>query len=452
MHTIDLWRNEYPSTLPLRFFDQLKTAIKEEKIELEDPFSIVFAKSYSDLEPRDIFMIGSFFKINFDQLKNYFTHDDESLTTFGKFESLKLWKCKKTMAATAKEIKTTFKTKQEANLDADNLVNRQKEIILAALESHIDDSKLKYLIDNADTTKLRLLVNRGQWASWYQLLRFLGEISPEKTTYLINHSNIENLTSVIRGINIDNLIYLWENTRIENLSYLINSTWGNCNKLVAQLPPDDLVYFIDNVDIKNFSYFINNFYSDSVIRSELLFRDTEQTRLAYVLNNVNLDNFITIAKNTNLWNLSYIINKSIISEGITKDPVDWLDIEKVVSLIAHCEPLILSDIIALSDKETMLYYIENIRTFVLSELVNEANKENFLYVIANTQKEIFADWIKNSDKEKRDLIGLINLTEKEKLTTYINSGGAYPQGNTEAKDFALALNDNLFPKKSSKAK
>jgi hypothetical protein len=66
------------------------------------------------------------------------------------------------MAATAKEIKTTFKTKQEANLDADNLVNRQKEIILAALESHIDDSKLKYLIDNADTTKLRLLVNRGQ--------------------------------------------------------------------------------------------------------------------------------------------------------------------------------------------------------------------------------------------------------------------------------------------------
>jgi hypothetical protein len=70
--------------------------------------------------------------------------------------------------------------------------------------------------------------------------------------------------------------------------------------LVAQLPPDDLVYFIDNVDIKNFSYFINNFYSDSVIRSELLFRDTEQTRLAYVLNNVNLDNFITIAKNTNL--------------------------------------------------------------------------------------------------------------------------------------------------------
>jgi hypothetical protein len=121
-------------------------------------------------------------------------------------------------------------------------------------------------------------------------------------------------------------------------------------------------------------------------------------------------------------------------------------------LIAHCEPLILSDIIALSDKETMLYYIENIRTFVLSELVNEANKENFLYVIANTQKEIFADWIKNSDKEKRDLIGLINLTEKEKLTTYINSGGAYPQGNTEAKDFALAINDNLFPKKSSKAK
>jgi hypothetical protein len=70
--------------------------------------------------------------------------------------------------------------------------------------------------------------------------------------------------------------------------------------LIAQLPPDDLVYFIDNVDIKNFSYFINNFYSDSVIRSELLFRDTEQTRLAYVLNNVNLDNFITIAKNTNL--------------------------------------------------------------------------------------------------------------------------------------------------------
>jgi hypothetical protein len=66
------------------------------------------------------------------------------------------------MAATAKEIKTTFKTKQEANLDADNLLNRQKEIILDALESHIDDSKLKYLIDNADTTKLRLLVNRGQ--------------------------------------------------------------------------------------------------------------------------------------------------------------------------------------------------------------------------------------------------------------------------------------------------
>jgi hypothetical protein len=70
--------------------------------------------------------------------------------------------------------------------------------------------------------------------------------------------------------------------------------------LIGKLPPDDLVYFIDNVDIKNFSYFINNFYSDSVIRSELLFRDTEQTRLAYVLNNVNLDNFITIAKNTNL--------------------------------------------------------------------------------------------------------------------------------------------------------
>ena len=221
MRILELWEKQYSNTLQRKVFEQIKYFIKEKDIKLQDPFSIVFAKSYKDLEPRDISIIKIFFKKHFEQLNTYFSYNYQSLGDFEEFTSLKFWKCQKTMDETITSLKETFSKKQLNKLVLENQIFSKKSEIKKSLIAHVNELQLDYLIDNIDTDKLYKLV-KNQKPALAMLLSYLKNYDIVKTTYIINNTNEDKFCLVLGSVQLLPLASVFMSETKEELCEFIN--------------------------------------------------------------------------------------------------------------------------------------------------------------------------------------------------------------------------------------